>query len=499
MKRIIFSIGSLVLTLGVGACQQAPSPTPTPLEPMHVFSGSTPEPFFATFSDADEVVGSASRVEAHMSEYDQHGALLLNYQIERYGGVAFPVPSFNAYPYTAIRFRAALLDGTMPEISVQFENAHGQRKHVGVTSYFADLDDAWKTFDIPIGQFMFFNPVGLDDVVKVSLVMHPGTGVLGLKQISLIRDEAPEAHTWEKPPYVTPSPLPLPRGHGVWCYGSAPWIVEQVQQYNASAPAAAQIRYLFPLLGTVTFHQGSYALRWDPDRGHHMYRLLQEAGLDDVLILPMIDGLTHGAHQMTPDAWQELAREMAGLYDSDPAFYGIHLDIEPHDNVLHTLFSALRAYSEKPISAAVGHGDTELFQYTDFAVLMAYDLAADPAGYRLSAEALIAKFLADARAVNRRAMIGVPAIATHREYESIASAPEGPREETGHSMSEFVREAIEAVRAHSDPGDSACMGLSIWAFHEPDGLHGPQDVLWYYPTVISEDSWQLIKDPFADR
>ena len=94
-------------------------------------------------------------------------------------------------------------------------------------------------------------------------------------------------------------------------------------------------------------------------------------------------------------------------------------------------------------------------------------------------------------------MIGVPAIATHMEFESVKDSANEQPEPGGHTMAEFMQSAIAAVRLSTigQESDPSFLGLSIWALHPEGGLHGPADTKWYYPSIIGQEMWNLLATP----
>ena len=128
-------------------------------------------------------------------------------------------------------------------------------------------------------------------------------------------------------------------------------------------------------------------------------------------------------------------------------------------------------------------------------VLMAYDFAATPEKYTPIAEKHISSFLALAEAKHGRAMIGVPAIATHHEHVASGTSLDGPQDKTGYQMTDFVRAAFkltdDALKTGPHPG---FVGYSIWAIHEPEAVHDPSEVRYYFPGHISPEVWTLFRE-----
>ncbi|NKB25678.1 MAG: hypothetical protein GKR87_15160 [Kiritimatiellae bacterium] len=306
----------------------------------------------------------------------------------------------------------------------------------------------------------------------------------------------------EMPIPVHPSKTtrPLPEGHSVWCYGGAEYTVEHVKQYNQKASENQKIRYLFPYAGSITFtRDGGYEFAWEPKTAlAHSDHLAKSDLGEEVRVIPMIDGLSAYSDQLTSQDWDRLASEIGSYIHPEKKFYGVQFDIEPHDDVICNLFSMLRNYTDKPITAAVAHPNRETFLYTDVVVYMGYDWAEDLRSFRERALKDIPLFLQHADETNGKALVGVPAIATHREYESISADPNSPRDKTGFTMDQFVEAAMDGIKRGAARNKDGYLGISIWALHEQDGLHTDRDVSWYYPTEISDKIWEKFREPIGD-
>jgi hypothetical protein len=184
------------------------------------------------------------------------------------------------------------------------------------------------------------------------------------------------------------------------------------------------------------------------------------------------------------------------LIDSNSFFYGLHLDIEPHEDVLYRLFAEIKTRTSKPLTIAAGRFTPDTFRYTDMVVLMGYDWATSPEAFREEANQRIGAFFKYARMGDGKAMVGIPAIATHREYESIAAGPDEPRQATGHSMAAFVEGSRIALTDALAEGSGPYVGVCVWALHPEEGLHGGRDTYWYYPTTIDPEIWDMLQKRF---
>jgi hypothetical protein len=290
-----------------------------------------------------------------------------------------------------------------------------------------------------------------------------------------------------RPPYPEHTGYRLPHGTAAWCYGDMQPVIRTVQRYNANVPANRRIRYLFPYSGSVSFHgPGDYSLAWHPSNA-----IVLAQALTNVHILPMIDGLSNTADLIDDPTWATIGQHLADLVHTNELFYGLQLDIEPFDTIMYDLFAQVKAHTDKPLTIAAGLWDTDTFKYTDMVVLMAYDWALNVPDYREKTRGMIQRFLQDAETGGGHAMIGLPAIATHHEYESISDTPEGPGRSTGFLMEDYVREAMQ-ITADIDPPPEVFRGYCLWAFHPDGGLHGPRDTKWYFPSHIKPEVWDIL-------
>jgi hypothetical protein len=324
------------------------------------------------------------------------------------------------------------------------------------------------------------------------MIWGPGEGHLTIDDVEL-QHRGDKSMALSKPAYPERTKYPLPNGLAAWAYHDPNYTIKRVKHYNQSAPAERRIRYLFPYGASITLRKdGSYVIGWNLDNAKAMAEALKD---DGVMVMPMVDGLTHNLDMVSEETWDAIAKELMTTINDTPLFYGVHVDLEPHHDTLHYFYSRLKAHSPKPVTIACGEWNSDTFRYTDMAVLMAYDWASDLKEFSERSTKMIDRFLTDARAGKGRAMIGIPAIATHHEYEYYTDAPGGPQHPSGHHMIEYVRATLEITEKSQVPNDPTLMGYTIWAFHPNDGLHSPGDTRWYYPTTISRDVWKALMAP----
>ena len=185
---------------------------------------------------------------------------------------------------------------------------------------------------------------------------------------------------------------------------------------------------------------------------------------------------------------------MGKAIKNNPQFFGVHFDLEPHEPIFYDFYSSLRAYTEKPITAAVSHWDEQVFSYCDLTVLMGYDWADSPATFANNAENKIPSFIREAHNKEAKILVGVPAIATHIEMEGYSEICSDSLTKTGYQMHEFVKASMTTIKKTLDYNTDAYLGASVWALHEQDGLHSHNGKKWHYPTRISAETWKLLRN-----
>jgi hypothetical protein len=288
------------------------------------------------------------------------------------------------------------------------------------------------------------------------------------------------------------SAVPLPKGLGAWCYQSASLNAKTINDYNRTAPRDQRIAYAFVEGGGIDFALGKAKAHLDFAEARALAGLLE----GPVMVMLIVDGLSHGASKVGSQEWDRVAAEIGQAVEAEGALSGVQFDVEPHLPDLHYLYGFTKKHSSKLVSAAVGQWQPETFKYCDLTVLMAYDIDADPRVFASKDRSLTRRFMADARRMDGKALIGVPCIATHTEFETKATAQNAPRSTgTGNRMQDYTEAAIAALKGSLVSGDPAFLGLSIWALHPQNGLHGSHDPYWYFPTQISEPIWALLRLP----
>ena len=141
--------------------------------------------------------------------------------------------------------------------------------------------------------------------------------------------------------------------------------------------------------------------------------------------------------------------------------------------------------------------EEKLFHLTNFVVLMNYDYSQEPDQYTEISNKAIEKLLSVAETYNGKVMIGVPAIATHREFQyKVSKTDLKDRADSGYTMADYLSGALKGCQEMVNKMGSKCyVGCSIWALHsesEPVGFAPVRSKYVYYPSTIGLKEWELL-------
>jgi hypothetical protein len=451
-------------------------------------------PPFKVFTDLEESPSSQTHLKASLSDSGRNGhALRLEYSVPKnrelgyqYAGASYPLRGKALTGYKAISFWARMVSGQAPPFRLQIRAGDPEINNFVFVSL-SGLGREWRQFSVPLRKFNRLSPEMLAHPHELAFVVMRGEGTIEIDDAAL-ESRADEAAV---PAFPKRGP-DLPRGLAAWCYQDMRLNAATIKAANAQAPEAWKIRYAFVWGGDLDFDDGQAHLALDFSLAR---QLAAELKGEHVMVFPMVDGTSFAAEGLSPADWRRLGRELANAIDAEPTLAGLHFDIEPHTDDLHWLFAEVKSHSSKPLSAAVGAWSPESFRYVDFLVLMGYDLATNPKAYEKAAGPFVERFMADAAAAGGRAMIGLPFIATHREFEARKESAISAPQPNGYSMLQYVDAGLRATKKAVQGRDAAFMGFSIWALHPQEGLHGRQDKAWFYPTQLSESLWARLRDP----
>ena len=275
----------------------------------------------------------------------------------------------------------------------------------------------------------------------------------------------------------------IEKGHGAWLYGREASYIDVILGYNKISSSKNKIKYIFCRVGGLNLNNQSVA-NYDNSTTSY-YR----ENLPNCKIYPMLDASDDAGiiKTMNSEQFRALAQNIADRINVDPNADGVHLDIEPYDDRLVDFVEELRTKTNKPVTVAIGipNPKEKLFNSASIVVLMNYDLNTNIAEFeRLSRDRAIT-FLGLAKKANGYGMIGVPAIATHHEYEYRNNRKSGERQQSNNLMAEYLDLSIKSLQNSNIEGGNF-LGLSIWAFiNEPIGLYDPKEDWSYYPYILS--------------
>jgi hypothetical protein len=287
------------------------------------------------------------------------------------------------------------------------------------------------------------------------------------------------------------SDQPLDKGLGAWVFGEARSQAAIINQYNLSAPQAQHFKYVFPLSGTLSFHNGQAVLEWKPESA----LILADVLAGDARVYPLIQGPSRGASDIRAAEWERVAADIAAKLNSQDRYSGLMFDMDPEVPALHNLYARVKNHTGKPVGAAVKVWAPAAFNFTDFLVLKAFDVATKPEDYASGLRDRVTAFIRDAQTNNGKAMIGLPAVATAREYESTAPTLDGAKQDSGFHMDDYVASGRRVLGEKVAQDDPVYLGICLWAFAAPGGQHLGQ--AWYFPTDIDAKIFSLLQLPLV--
>jgi hypothetical protein len=294
-----------------------------------------------------------------------------------------------------------------------------------------------------------------------------------------------DQHDW----YKAFNAIEVLKGYGAWIYGKEMDYITAISNYNGVSSDEKDIKYLFCRVGGLNL-ENQEVIGYDSSITSYY-----KTNLPNCLIYPMLDA-SGNLGDLSSSELDTLAHSIADEINADSNADGIHLDIEPYDDNLVELVDVISPKTSKPVTVAIGitNPPDDLFTSCEIVVLMNYDLDTNWDIYGNKAKINANNFLRAATTAGGYGMIGIPAVATHHEYEYRINKNDGSTESTGYLMIDYLVPAIRAVEdAIQNVGDEYYVGMSIWSFlNEPVGLYDSGD--WkYYPYGISEEEWDFLK------
>lgn len=296
---------------------------------------------------------------------------------------------------------------------------------------------------------------------------------------------------------------PLPKGISTWAYRYSDGMARQVQRFNSRARPELRFRYLFPYAGSVGFtdEKGQAIVHYSSKATRAYAR-----ALPGMLMMPIVDGRTDKGefNGWTDEQYREAARKVAERVIEDADAAGVQIDIEPFSADHLPFYRHLRELLNaegKHCTMFVGPWGKELltriFQSCDIVVMSGYDLDGDGSGlsdYRAAMERSVARFQQVAEETGGHYMIGIPAAASWGEYEYIAGG-EGGRVETGVKQEEYVKAALDVVKAYRDRPEY--IGIALWHMSDPETESEEPEKATRpikFPNIIRESVWKMLED-----
>lgn len=298
-------------------------------------------------------------------------------------------------------------------------------------------------------------------------------------------------------PFPQPSDDALPKGLAAWVFGPATPAAKQLNEYSQSVPMSQRFSMVFVPAGELVIKDGKVSLQFDTKLALEMAEKL----IGDVRVLPVIKGNSRGATQVGAEEWDRVGAQIAAALEADTRLGGLQFDVQPQMPQLFGLYAATKNHTRKPVTAVVKDWHKLIFKYVDAVVLQGFGRASALQDYAGAVKAVINLFLQDARAMDGKAIIGLPAAAAIVEFElrsdKAGAATQGGIA-TGVSMDQYFKEGVFAVQSTVIVNDPAFLAIAIWAIHPEGGIRPNLEARWYFPSLISEKIWQRLQLPLLE-
>jgi hypothetical protein len=472
------------------------APEPAPMSAS--VSAATAQAWGNIFSDADELPSSPTLIQGTPFQGLGSG-MRLQFKVPKgrhYAGVALPMAGKNLEGYGGATFWARRSGPGRLRMSFQVKDTRLMRHFASLDGLFSKLGPDWREFRISFDEFRTGYGSVLASVEDLAFIVNEGEGSLELDAFALdppLPSERVVHSAMLMPPKK--SETDFPAGRAAWCFF---WdeddILGQVAAINAGLPEPKKLKYLFARAGRMPI---APFLGATMDGDLKRVRRLAQKAPQGLHVLPFVDGSSLGAAQLSDAEWDALGRTLGAIAESQPKFFGLHLEFEPHTPQMHKLFAAVKRYTRKPLTVAVGAWDADTFRFSDLVVLMNYDVHSDPALFAQRSEPRIRAFLADAKAAGGRVMVGLPFMATHHEFEATAATADGAKTPSGHLQAEYTRAGLSVLKSAGAEREKSFMGVCIWALHPEGGLFSPSDTQIYFPSRMPAAATALLRDSNA--
>ena len=209
------------------------------------------------------------------------------------------------------------------------------------------------------------------------------------------------------------------KGHAIWIYDKCPRLVQSIKEFNARSQIP--IQFLFVYSGTIG---NEFNLQFNLIYYYSTH-------LPQLKIVPLIDGDTETIERLNLNSQENLAWRLAMQINQFELISGLHLNIEPFNNVSLDFCKRLKKEMRKHVSICVYEWHEGLHEAADILILMGYDYAVTPGKYRDRANLEFHEFVRLAQKNNSDFMIGLPFVATHHEFETKIHRKSGKQIKSG--------------------------------------------------------------------
>eukprot|EP00164_Ancoracysta_twista_P006035 GFYU01008324.1.p1 GENE.GFYU01008324.1~~GFYU01008324.1.p1 ORF type:complete len:413 (-),score=132.26 GFYU01008324.1:32-1120(-) len=306
------------------------------------------------------------------------------------------------------------------------------------------------------------------------------------------------------PDYVAKTTLP--RGNAVWTYdvvdGQPAMWSPQIQKFNEGAAKNAAFNIVYSYGGDMEYYPdlaNPFQTYFDAQNQDAAEIYGSTEGVNTVIAV--VDGRMNGGQSWSPDlsklnttAVKEWASNTASLYCSFETVAGLQIDLEPYEapyashltlflselsvllrsksnNCVSNKFPAGRSLSAFMLVDALNDDVLTALGPNGYALISGYDLSTAPPGtpstpqqYRSALDSVIQQAL---QKVGKHGSfsLGIPAAASTHEFTTYT--PASGDTITGHPMydsseSNYLTEAIEAIRAANLANNKQFLGISVW-------------------------------------
>lgn len=287
----------------------------------------------------------------------------------------------------------------------------------------------------------------------------------------------------------------LARGISGWVYAKKQTFADQLLAYDTSLAGKGdadgrRANYLFPYAGSVGVTgsaYGQHTTSYDPSASAFYATRLPGAKM-----LPNVDSADGaGLAQWSAADQEKLAADVAQSVLADGNAIGIHIDIEPFNDLHLPFYKKLRALLNakgKLLTMFTGRTSGTIYQTADVVVLSGYDLGINPVStvnYATTLARMVTQASQAAAQAGSHLMVGIPASASYEEY---ANETGNCTNDTGYTQEQWIDAALKAVCPHHF--DPSYLGVALWQLTDTP-LQLSSGCL-RHPDGISASTWQKL-------